>query len=115
MITGESKTVTKGPGRTSSREQLPVAEAFESASTAVGEQTALSGIMRLVAAAQASGSRSQALADRAAALLFYVAVASGRPHSSTGGLQETKNTHSSGRQLFSSSLARTPWDSRFHS
>ena len=54
-----------------------MAEAFESASTAVGEQTALSGIMRLVAAAQASGSRTQALADRAAAILFYVAVASG--------------------------------------
>jgi len=31
----------------------------------------------LVAAAQASGSRTQALADRAAAILFYVAVASG--------------------------------------
>ncbi len=45
--------------------------------SAVGEQTALSGIMRLVAAAQASGSRAQALADRAAALSFYVAVASG--------------------------------------
>jgi len=28
--------------------------------------------MRLVAAAQASGSRTQALADRAAAILFYV-------------------------------------------
>jgi P-type Cu2+ transporter len=34
-------------------------------------------MMRLVAAAQASGSRTQALADRAAAILFYVAVASG--------------------------------------
>ena len=33
--------------------------------------------MRLVAAAQASGSRSQALADRAAALLFYVAIVAG--------------------------------------
>jgi P-type Cu2+ transporter len=33
--------------------------------------------MRLVAAAQASGSRAQALADRAAAILFYVAVAAG--------------------------------------
>jgi Cu2+-exporting ATPase len=33
--------------------------------------------MRLVATAQASGSRIQALADRAAAILFYVAVASG--------------------------------------
>jgi Cu2+-exporting ATPase len=45
--------------------------------TATGDATALSGIMRLVAAAQASGSRAQALADRAAAILFYVALASG--------------------------------------
>jgi len=45
--------------------------------TAVGEETALSGIMRLVAAAQASASRAQALADRAAAVLFCVALAAG--------------------------------------
>jgi Cu2+-exporting ATPase len=45
--------------------------------TAIGDQSALSGIMRLVAAAQASGSRTQALADRAAAILFYVAVVAG--------------------------------------
>jgi Cu2+-exporting ATPase len=45
--------------------------------TAVGDATALSGIMRMVAAAQASASRAQALADRAAALLFYVALAAG--------------------------------------
>jgi Cu2+-exporting ATPase len=44
---------------------------------AIGDETALSGIMRLVAAAQASGSRAQALADRAAALLFYVALVAG--------------------------------------
>jgi Cu2+-exporting ATPase len=44
---------------------------------ATGEQTALSGIMRLVAQAQASNSRAQVLADRAAALLFYVALVSG--------------------------------------
>jgi len=43
----------------------------------VGEETALSGIVRLVAAAQASASRAQALADRAAAILFYVALAAG--------------------------------------
>jgi Cu2+-exporting ATPase len=43
----------------------------------VGEETALSGIMRLVEAAQASASRAQALADRAAAILFYVALAAG--------------------------------------
>jgi Cu2+-exporting ATPase len=45
--------------------------------TAVGDATALSGIMRMVAAAQASASRAQALADRAAAILFYVALAAG--------------------------------------
>jgi hypothetical protein len=44
---------------------------------AVGEDTALSGIMRLVAQAQASNSRAQALADRAAAVLFYVALVAG--------------------------------------
>jgi hypothetical protein len=45
--------------------------------SAVGDQTALSGIMRLVAAARASASRAQALADCAAALRFYVTVVSG--------------------------------------
>jgi Cu2+-exporting ATPase len=44
---------------------------------AVGDETALSGIMRMVAAAQASASRAQALADRAAAVLFYVALGAG--------------------------------------
>ena len=44
---------------------------------AVGEETALAGIQRLVREAQASRSRAQALADRAAAILFYVAVTAG--------------------------------------
>jgi P-type Cu2+ transporter len=44
---------------------------------AVGDDTALAGIQRLVAEAQASGSRAQALADRFAALLFYIATAAG--------------------------------------
>jgi Cu2+-exporting ATPase len=42
---------------------------------AIGEDTALAGIQRLVAQAQESRSRAQVLADRAAALLFYVATA----------------------------------------
>jgi P-type Cu2+ transporter len=42
---------------------------------AVGDDTTLAGIQRLVAEAQRSTSRTQLLADRAAALLFYVAVA----------------------------------------
>ena len=42
--------------------------------SAVGDDTTLAGIQRLVAQAQASHSRAQALADRFAALLFYVAT-----------------------------------------
>jgi len=77
MITGESRAVTKGPGATVVAGTVAGGGSLRVRVTAIGEQTALSGIMRLVAAAQASGSRAQALADRAAALLFYVALASG--------------------------------------
>jgi Cu2+-exporting ATPase len=77
MITGESRTVSKGPGAAVIAGTVASGGSLRVRVTAVGEQTALSGIMRLVAAAQASGSRTQALADRAAAILFYVAVASG--------------------------------------
>ena len=47
---------------------------------AVGDDTALAGIQRLVAEAQSSQSRAQALADRFAALLFYVATGAGGRH-----------------------------------
>jgi len=77
MITGESKPVSKGPGAKVIAGTVAGGGSLRARVTAVGEETALSGIMRLVAAAQASGSRTQALADRAAALLFYVAVAAG--------------------------------------
>jgi P-type Cu2+ transporter len=77
MITGESKAVSKGPGATVIAGTVASGGSLRVRITAVGEQTALSGIMRLVTAAQASSSRTQALADRAAAILFYVAVASG--------------------------------------
>src|SRR6266705_1324186 len=77
MITGESRPVSKGPGATVIAGTVVSGGSLRVRITAVGEGTALSGIMRLVAAAQASGSRTQALADRAAAILFYVAVASG--------------------------------------
>src|SRR5271155_2595195 len=77
MITGESRAVSKGPGSAVIAGTVARGGSLRVRITAVGEGTALSGIMRLVAAAQASGSRTQALADRAAAMLFYVAVASG--------------------------------------
>jgi Cu2+-exporting ATPase len=77
MMTGESKAVSKVPGSTVIAGTVARGGSLRVRVTAVGEQTALSGIMRLVATAQASSSRAQALADRAAAILFYVAVASG--------------------------------------
>jgi Cu2+-exporting ATPase len=77
MITGESKTVPKGAGARVIAGTVASGGSLRVRVTAIGDQTALSGIMRLVAAAQASGSRTQALADRAAAILFYVAVVSG--------------------------------------
>jgi len=77
MITGESRDVSKGPGSTVVAGTVAAGGSLRVRVTAVGDKTALSGIIRLVAAAQASGSRAQALADRAAALLFYVGLGSG--------------------------------------
>jgi P-type Cu2+ transporter len=77
MITGESQAVTKDPGDRVVAGTVAAGGSLRVRVTAVGEETALSGIMRLVAEAQSSNSRAQALADRAAALLFYVALAAG--------------------------------------
>jgi Cu2+-exporting ATPase len=77
MISGESKPVRKVARAKVIAGTVAGGGSLRVSVTAVGDQTALSGIMRLVAAAQASGSRAQALADRAAAILFYVAVAAG--------------------------------------
>jgi P-type Cu2+ transporter len=77
LITGESKPVSKGPGAKVISGTVASGGSLRIRITAIGEETALSGIMRLVAEAQASGFRTQALADRAAAILFYVAVAAG--------------------------------------
>ena len=74
MVTGESRAIPKEPGANVVAGTVVAGGSLRVRVTAVGEATALSGIMRLVAAAQASASRAQALADRAAALLFYVAV-----------------------------------------
>ena len=75
MLTGESKPVKKGPGA------QVIGGTVNSGSgslrvriTATGDNTMLAGIMRLVQEAQASKSRTQLLADRAAGWLFYAAV-----------------------------------------
>jgi Cu2+-exporting ATPase len=70
MITGESKTVLRSPGDPVVAGTIATDNAVRVQVTAIGEDTALAGIQRLVAEAQASSSRAQALADRAAAFLF---------------------------------------------
>jgi Cu2+-exporting ATPase len=77
MITGESKPVPREGGDQVVAGTVSTDSTLRVQVEAVGEDTALAGIRRLVEAAQQSKSRAQALADRAAALLFYVAVAAG--------------------------------------
>src|SRR5262245_990280 len=77
MFTGESRPVAREQGDRVVAGTVAAGGSLRVRVTAVGEQTALSGIIRLVEAAQASASREQALADRAAAILFYVALAAG--------------------------------------
>jgi len=77
MITGESQAVSKEPGAKVVAGTVAAGGSLRVRISAVGEGTALSGIVRMVAAAQASASRTQALADRAAAILFYVALSAG--------------------------------------
>jgi P-type Cu2+ transporter len=77
MITGESRPVPKRAGDQVVAGTVVADSALRVRVDAVGEQTALAGIRRLVEQAQTSRSRAQALADRAAALLFYFAVGAG--------------------------------------
>ncbi len=77
MVTGESRPVGKGPGSRVVAGTVATDSALRIRVDKVGDDTALAGIQRLVAEAEASKSRAQALADRAAALLFYVAVLAG--------------------------------------
>jgi len=74
MITGESRPVTKTAGDKVVAGTVATDSSLRVQVTAVGEETALAGIRRLIADAQASSSRAQVLADRFAALLFYVAA-----------------------------------------
>jgi P-type Cu2+ transporter len=77
MITGESRAVRRQPGDRVVAGTVATDNAVRVNITAVGEETALAGIQRLVADAQASSSRAQTLADRAAAFLFYFAAGAG--------------------------------------
>ena len=77
LLTGESRMILKMPGATLVAGSVVEGGSLRMRVSAVGQETAVSGIMRLVAAAEQSRSRAQALADRAAALLFYIAAAAG--------------------------------------
>jgi Cu2+-exporting ATPase len=75
MVTGESRPVERAAGETVVAGTVVVGSSARVRVTAVGEATRLAGIERLVAEAETSRSRTQALADRAAGMLFYVATA----------------------------------------
>jgi len=77
MITGESRPVDKKAGDKVIAGTVNGSGSLRVRVTGTGETTALAGIMRLVALAQSSRSRAQALADRAAFFLTIVAIVSG--------------------------------------
>jgi len=74
MVTGESNPVPRSEGDPVVAGTVATDSSVRVRVTAVGDDTALAGIQRLVADAQASSSRAQVMADRFAALLFYVAT-----------------------------------------
>lgn len=77
MLTGESKPVEARPGSSVVAGTVNGQGSLRVEVTGTGDRTALAGIMRLVADAQTSRSRAQALADRAARWLTLVAIAAG--------------------------------------
>jgi Cu2+-exporting ATPase len=74
MITGESRTVSRGPGSPVVAGTVSTDTAVRVQVTAIGADTALAGIQRLVADAQSSSSRAQRVADTAAGWLFWFAL-----------------------------------------
>lgn len=77
MLTGESRPVDKAAGDEVIGGTVNGAGSLRIEVTKTGEATALAGIMRLVAEAQGSRSRAQALADRAAFALTLIAIGAG--------------------------------------
>jgi len=74
MITGESRPVHRGVGDAVVAGTVATDSGLRVEITAIGDDTALAGIRKLVADAQASSSRAQRIADRAAAWLFWFAL-----------------------------------------
>ncbi|GLB64447.1 copper-translocating P-type ATPase [Dietzia sp. NCCP-2495] len=74
MITGESRTVRRSEGDSVVAGTVATDSGLRVRIGAVGDDTALAGIQKLVADAQSSSSRAQRIADKAAALLFWFAL-----------------------------------------
>ncbi|AWH96366.1 ATPase [Dietzia psychralcaliphila] len=74
MITGESSTVRRGEGDQVVAGTVATDSGVRIRVTAVGDDTTLAGIRRLVAEAQNSSSRAQRIADRTAGWLFWYAL-----------------------------------------
>ena len=77
LITGESAPVEKEAGAKVIAGSVNGSGSLRVEVTGTGDRTALAGIMRLVEQAQTSRSRAQALADRAAFWLTWVALGAG--------------------------------------
>nr|WP_197282726.1 heavy metal translocating P-type ATPase [Gordonia sp. HS-NH1] len=76
MVTGESAPVRRGIGDVVVAGTVATDSGLRVSVNATGDDTALAGIGRLVADAQASSSRAQRLADTAAGWLFWFALGS---------------------------------------
>jgi Cu2+-exporting ATPase len=76
MITGESEPVSKSTGDEVIGGTVNQEGALRVKITATGDDTALSGIMKLVDEAQEEKTETQLLADKAAGWLFYIALGS---------------------------------------
>jgi P-type Cu2+ transporter len=76
MVTGESRTVRRSVGDNVVAGTVAADSGLRVKVTAVGDDTALAGIQRLVTEAQNSSSRAQRLADKAAGWLFWFALSS---------------------------------------
>ncbi|NDK89724.1 heavy metal translocating P-type ATPase [Gordonia desulfuricans] len=76
MVTGESIAVRRETGDKVVAGTIATDSGVRVQVTATGDDTALAGIRRLVADAQASSSRAQRLADTAAGWLFWYALGS---------------------------------------
>uniref|UniRef100_UPI00109C7920 heavy metal translocating P-type ATPase n=1 Tax=Microbacterium sp. A20 TaxID=2305450 RepID=UPI00109C7920 len=74
MITGESRPVRRSAGDPVIAGTVATDSGLRVEITAIGDDTALAGIQKLVTEAQSSSSRAQRLADKAAGWLFWFAL-----------------------------------------